>query len=105
MAPSTDAHTVGQVQLGSFEGTYTSSLFGQGTWVCQDDDFVQGSYDEVGIFHCLIGDDGVCEGEFFDAGSGACPLRLPLPLDAARWAGKIDRSARSLWPLNSCGRV
>lgn len=56
----------------NFEGTYTSQ-YGLGLYVCQNGNFVQASYDEAGLIRCTVNaQTGLCEGHFWEAGSGLC---------------------------------
>jgi len=56
--------------LYSFEGVYSSD-FGAGLYVCQDANFIRGSWDELGI---LVGtvDGNVATGSYWIAGTGPC---------------------------------
>jgi len=64
-------HCAHRVQIGSFEGEYTSP-FGKGLFVCQNDDFVQGFMDEHLIFfgNTDPADGHHLEGVFYNAGTG-----------------------------------
>jgi len=66
-------HCAHRVQIGSFEGEYTSP-FGKGLFVCQNDDFVQGFMDEHLIFfgNTDPADGHHLEGVFYNAGTGNC---------------------------------
>lgn len=57
------------IQLGNFQGTYTSE-FGLGTFMCQDGDEVYGYSDEYLLFHGTVDALDVLTGEFHQPGTG-----------------------------------
>jgi len=74
------------IQLGNFQGTYTSE-FGLGTFMCQDGDEVYGYSDEYLLFHGTVDALDVLTGEFHQPGTGPCAFGT-FELDLTSWGAE-----------------
>merc|ERR1712137_1415125 len=89
-------HCAHRVQIGSFEGEYTSP-FGKGLFVCQNDDFVQGFMDEHLIFfgNTDPADGHHLEGVFYNAGTGNCATGT-FEFERTSWEWKVTLCAEEM---------